>query len=87
MAHGSDKFDWQDNYVVKSMAWYKNTSTQAVDNVTAKGINSSHPGQNGRHFTNDTFRYIFVNEKFCILIKISLKFVPMGPIDNNQALV
>ena len=29
----------------------------------------------------------FVNEKFCILIKISLKFVPEGPIDNNPALV
>ena len=27
------------------------------------------PGQNGRHFADDTFRYIFVNEKFCILIK------------------
>ena len=25
--------------------------------------------------------------KFCILIKISLKFVPKGPIDNNPALV
>ena len=28
-----------------------------------------------------------VNEKFCILIKISLKFVPKGPFDNNSALV
>ena len=28
-----------------------------------------------------------MNEKFCILIKISLKFVPEGPIDNNSALV
>ena len=28
-----------------------------------------------------------VNEKFCILNKISLKFVPAGPINNNQALV
>ena len=28
-----------------------------------------------------------VNEKFCILIKILLKFVPKGPIDNNPALV
>ena len=27
------------------------------------------------------FRCIFVNEKFCILIKISLQFVPRGPID------
>ena len=29
----------------------------------------------------------FVNEKFCTLIKISLKFVPKGPIDNNPVLV
>ena len=28
-----------------------------------------------------------VNEKFCILIKISLKFVLKGPIDNKPALV
>ena len=28
-----------------------------------------------------------VNEKFCILIKISLKFVTKGPIANNPALV
>ena len=33
------------------------------------------------------FRCISVNEKFCILIKISLKFVPESPINNNQALV
>ena len=31
--------------------------------------------------------YIFVNEKICIFTKISLKFVPKGPIDNNRALV
>ena len=30
---------------------------------------------------------IFVNEKLCILIKISLKFVPKGPIDKNPVLV
>ena len=50
-------------------------------------INSSPPGQNGRHFTDDIFRCVFVTEKFCILIKISLKFVPRGPNDNNPALV
>ena len=33
------------------------------------------------------FKSIFFNEKFCILIKISLKFVPKGPNDNNTALV
>ena len=32
------------------------------------------------------FSYVFfVNENFCILIKISLKFVPKGPNDNNPA--
>ena len=38
-------------------------------------------------FADDIFRCISVNEKFCILVEISLKFVPTGPIDNNQALV
>ena len=49
--------------------------------------NSSPPGYNGCHFADDIFRCIFVNEIFCILIKISLKFVPKGPIDNNPAVV
>ena len=42
--------------------------------------------QNGRHFADDIFRCIFMNEKFCILIKIPLKFVPEGPIGNNPVL-
>ena len=33
------------------------------------------PGQKGHHFTDDIFKYIFVNEKFCILIKIYLRFL------------
>ena len=36
---------------------------------------------------DDIFRCIFTNEKFYIFIKISLKFVPKGPIDKNPALV
>ena len=50
-------------------------------------INSSPPGHNGRHFADDIFRCISVNELFCILIKISLKCVPFGRIDNSPALV
>ena len=34
------------------------------------------PGQNGRYFADDIFRWVFMNEMFCILIKISLKSVP-----------
>ena len=50
-------------------------------------VNSSPPEQNGRHFSKDVFKCIFLNEKVRISIKISLKFVPKGPIDNESALV
>ena len=51
------------------------------------GFNSSPCGQNGRHFADDIFRCIFVNEKLCVLIEISLKFIPKSPTDNIFALV
>ena len=35
----------------------------------------------------DIFKCIFVNENNRILIQISLKFDPDGPIDNNPAVV
>ena len=50
-------------------------------------INLSPPRPNGHHFADDIFICIFVNEKFCTLIKISLKFVLKGPIDNNTACI
>ena len=50
-------------------------------------LNPSPPGQNGRHFADDSFKCIFMNENFRILIEISPKFVSKGPIDNNPALV
>ena len=45
------------------------------------------PRQNGRHFADDIFKRIFLNENMWISIKISLKFVPKGPINNIPALV
>ena len=45
-------------------------------------INTWRMRQDGRHFTYDIFNCIFLNEKVWILIKISLKFVPNGPISN-----
>ena len=50
-------------------------------------VNTLRPRQNGRHFPDDNFNSIFLNEKVWTLIKISLKFVPKGPIDNIPALV
>ena len=50
-------------------------------------INTFRPRQNGRHFTDDIFRYIFMNEKLCISIKISLKFVPTDLINDYPVLI
>ena len=50
-------------------------------------INTLRPRQNGRHFADDIFKCIFVNENVWISIKISLNFVPNGPINNIPALV
>ena len=50
-------------------------------------FNSSPSGQNGRHIADEIFRCISLNETFCILIGISLKFVHKGPIDIKWALV
>ena len=48
-------------------------------------INTLRPRQNGCHFV-DMFKCIFLNENVWIPIKISLKFVPKGSINNNPAL-
>ena len=50
-------------------------------------IDTLRPRQNGRHFTDDTFKRIFMNENVRISIKISLKFVPKGLINNIPALL
>ena len=50
-------------------------------------FNTLKPRQNGRRFPDDIFKCIFSNENVWISIKISLKFVPKGPIDNFPALV
>ena len=58
-----------------------------VDKTTCGWLNSLRPRQNGRHFADDIFKCIFLNENVWIPIKISLKFVPKGPINNIPALV
>ena len=50
-------------------------------------VNTLRPRQHGRHFADDTFKRIFMNENDTISAKISLKFVPKGPINNIPALV
>ena len=67
------------------------TSRVGRGSVTIVGpsgvIYSSSPGQNDRHFTDDIFKRIFLNENVRIAIQFSLKFVPKGLIGNKSALV
>ena len=62
-------------------------SAQAFSLKIYSGFNSSPPGQNGCHFTADIFKCIFIHENVWILFRISLEFVPKGPINNIPALV
>ena len=50
-------------------------------------VNTLRPRQNGRRFTDDIFKCIYLNQNVWIPIKISLKFVPKAPINNILALV
>ena len=54
---------------------------------TGLTLNTLRPRQNGRLFADDTFKRIFFKESIIISIKISLKFVPKGLINNIPALV
>ena len=50
-------------------------------------LNTLRPRQNRRHFADDIFKCIFLNENVWTSINISVKFVPKGPINHIPALV
>ena len=50
-------------------------------------VNTWRPGQNGRYFPDDIFKYIFLNENERIWIEISLMFGLKGPNNSIPALV
>ena len=74
-------------YNNKIVQWECNPSICASLCVVLAHFNSLRPRQNGRHFADDIFKCIFLNENIWIPIEISLKFVPQGPINNTPALV
>ena len=50
-------------------------------------VNTLRTKQNGCHFPDDIFKCISLNENEWIWIKIPLKFVPKGPVNNISTLV
>ena len=66
---------------------YVHSGNTILGDVSYVFVNTLRPRQNGRHFPDDIFKWIFLNENVWISINISLKFVPKGPINNNPTLV
>ena len=68
---------WRFNYVFITLcvSWWSSLDSYHIE-----------AEKNGRHIT-DILKCILSNENAWILIKISLKFVPMGPINNIPTLV
>ena len=62
-------------------------SVMVHDILWPQWVNTLRPRQNGCHFTDDSFNCIFLNENALISIEISLKFFPMGPVNNIPELV
>ena len=65
--------------------WYYSPAMRTLWWVSV--VNTLRPRQNGRHFPDDIFKWIFLNENVWISMNISLKCVPRGPINNIPTLV
>ena len=87
-----DTFVLQNVFRIWWFRTYGNSYNEKWDLVRLHGtsrkpINTLRPRQNGRHFADDIFKCIFLNENVWIPIKISLKFVLKGQINKITALV
>ena len=93
---GSDMAVFSLKYCVKRRErWSLSTASRALLRLHSPRdgqkqspfVNTLRPRQNGHHFSDDIFKCNFMNGNVWIPIKISLKFVPEGPINNISALV
>ena len=64
-----------------------NQFTPHVSIARARRVSTLRSRQNGRHFTDDIFKCILLNENVRISIENSLKLVPNDQINNVPALV
>ena len=71
--------NWAVNWTIQTDNTWKTYATSDIYTLRSR--------QNGRHFTDEIFKCVFLNENVWILIKVSLKFVPKGPINIIAAFV
>ena len=76
-------------YILKQLCLYQKgvISMSLLQFDVCPLLNTLRPRQNGCHFTDDISKCILLDENVWISIKISMKFVPMGPINSIPALV
>ena len=80
--------DWyKSRYIQKYLSEVETRSKVLQWDGQQLWLNTLRPRQNRRHFPDDIFKWIFLNENVWISIKISLKFVPKGLISNIPALI
>ena len=80
-------FDNGNSFTGKTASLYWNGSIMPYGITRPQWVNTLSLRRNEQHFADDIFKRIFFNENVWISIKISLKFVPKGPINNIPALV
>ena len=89
---------WSQQMGGRTQKYHKDISSMYIPRWSScsKGIVCTHyiliiktlrPRQTGRHFPDDIFKWIFLNENVWISIKNSLRFVPGCLINNMSALV
>ena len=86
------RFSWASRHkqrhgVLVSEKWLSSATCMLCSLMSAEIVNTLRPRQNGRHFPDDIFKWIFLNEDVWISIKFLLKFVPRGPMNNIPSLV
>ena len=86
MVSNTQQFDIQHNtdMITSYNTYHININNTKLFNKINQTINSSLPRQNDHHFTDGIFKCIFMNEKFCILIWISLKFIQRVQLTISQ---
>ena len=77
---------WHRWHFLAQVNWSLNPSAHKAPSYYGR-TRLTHPPLTKWHFTDNISKCIFMNENFCILIWISLRFVPKGLIDNNSALI
>ena len=74
--------------VLSKSIWWSQKAWDQNDSIDCNlGVHTLRPRKKDRHFSNDIFKCIFLNENIWIFTDISLKLISKGQINNKASLV